>query len=186
MSVIRIASRYAKSLIDLAQEQGKLERVLEDVQAFQEASKQRDFYLLLKSPIVNPGKKGSILKEIFEGKFDELSMAFINIVLRKGREGYLTDIANEFVNQYKSLKHISTVKLTTASPVSDAALEAIKKQLQGSVRTEANIEIETAVDPDLIGGFVIEFDDKLYDASVAYKLNQLKKQFSGNQYVKEM
>ena len=180
MSVTRIASRYAKSLLDLAQEQDKLERVLEDVQAFQKATEQRDFFLLLKSPIVNPSKKGTILKEIFSGKFDELSMAFINIVLRKGREGYLPDIAKEFLLQYKALKHISTVKLTTATPISADSLDAIKRQLEGSSKTDNNIQIETAVNPDIIGGFVIEFDDKLYDASIAHKLGQLKKEFSGN------
>ena len=181
MSVTRIASRYAKSLLDLAQEQNKLERVLEDVQAFQKATEQREFFLLLKSPIVNPEKKGTILTEIFSGKLDELSMAFFNIVLRKGREGYLPDIAKEFLAQYKTLKQISTVKLTTATPVSVDSLEAIKRQLQGSSKTDNNIELETSVNPDIIGGFVIEFNDKLYDASVAHKLGQLKKEFSDNQ-----
>ena len=186
MSVTRIASRYAKSLIDLSQEQNKLERVLEDIQAFQKATEQRDFFLLLKSPIVNPDKKGTILKEIFSGKFDELSMAFINIILRKGREGYLPDIADEFLLQYRALKQISTVKVTTAAPLTEEGLEAIKAQLKGSSETAANVEIETAVNPDLIGGFVIEFADKLYDASVAHKLSKLRKEFTGNQYEKKM
>jgi len=178
MSITRIASRYAKSLLDLANEQDKLERVLEDVQAFQNATEQRDFFLMLKSPIVNPDKKKTVLSRIFEGKFDELTMGFLNIVLRKGRENYLPEIASEFVNQYKALKNISTVKLTTASPVTAESVASIKKQLQDSSHTEVNIEIETAVDPDLIGGFVIEFDDKLYDSSVAYQLKQLQKQFA--------
>ena len=107
-------------------------------------------------------------------------------MLRKGREGYLPDIAKEFLVQYNALKKISTVKLTTAAPVTEASLAAIKTQLQGSNKTASNIEIETAVNPELIGGFVIEFDDKLYDASVAHKLAQLKKGFSGNQYVNNM
>ncbi len=186
MSVTRIASRYAKSLLDLSQEQGKLERIMEDIQAFQKATNQRDFYLLLKSPIVNPDKKRTIIKEIFEGKFDKLTLSFIDIILKKGRESYLDDIADEFVVQYKTLKHISTVKLTTAVPLEAASLEAIKKQLQSSSATDQNIEIQTTVDPDLIGGFVIEFDDKLYDASVAHKLDQLKKEFSSNQYVNSL
>jgi len=65
-------------------------------------------------------------------------------------------------------------------------LESIKAQLKGSSQTAANVEIETAVNPDLIGGFVIEFADKLYDASVAHKLSKLKKEFTGNQYEKKM
>ena len=78
------------------------------------------------------------------------------------------------------------MKLTTATALSEDGLNAIKKQLQGSSKTKSNIEIETAVNPDLIGGFVVEFDDKLYDASVLHKLNKLKKGFSGNEYVNKM
>ena len=102
--------------------------------------------------------------------------------MRKGRESYLPEIAEEFITQYRALKQISTVKVTTATPMSEAGLEAIKAQLKGSNSTAANIEIETAVNPDIIGGFVIEFDDKLYDASVAHKLAKLKKEFSGTQH----
>ena len=57
MSAQRIASRYARSLIEVAQEKGKLERVLEDIKAFDALSKVRDFYLLLKSPVIKADKK---------------------------------------------------------------------------------------------------------------------------------
>jgi F-type H+-transporting ATPase subunit delta len=76
MSVIRIASRYAKSLIDLAVEQDKLERVLEDVKTFQKAVSNREFYLLLKSPIINATKKQQIFKALFGDKFDENDQRF--------------------------------------------------------------------------------------------------------------
>ncbi len=186
MSVTRIASRYAKSLLDLAQEQGKLERVLEDVKAFKKATEQRDFELLLKSPIVNTDKKQAIVKEIFDGKFDPLTMTFLEVIMRKGREKYLAPIADEFVNQYKKAKHISTVYLTTAAPIEPESLQVIKMQLMTSDVTDNNVEIKTKVNPDLIGGFVIEFDDKLYDASVAHKLDLLRKEFAGNAYKKKM
>jgi len=76
MSVTRIASRYAKSLLDLATEQGKVDKVLEDMKTFNEAAAQRDFELVLKSPIIKSDKKQAILKEIFGGQFDELTMIF--------------------------------------------------------------------------------------------------------------
>ena len=186
MSVTRIASRYATSLLDLAQEQGKLERVLEDVQAFQKAAGQRDFELLLKSPIVNTDKKQAIVKQIFDGKFDQLTMMFLEVIMRKGREGHLAAIADEFVAQYKKANQISTVYLTTAAPIESDSLQVIKMQLMTSDVTDRNVEIKTKVDPNLIGGFVIEFDDKLYDASIAHKLDLLRKEFAGNAYQKKM
>ena len=183
MSVNRIATRYAKSLLELSVEQNKVERVLEDIKAFKKAAELRDFYLMIKSPIINPGKKKDIIKAIFSGKFDELTMSFLNIVLRKGREANLPEIAAEFIEQYKELKEITTVKVTSAVPLTEAALEQIKTKLAKSEATRANIELVTEVDKDLIGGFKLEFGDKLYDASVRYQLNLLGKELAGNKYL---
>ena len=186
MSVTRIASRYAKSLIDLAVEQNKLDKILEDVQSFQEVSKNRDFYLLMKSPIVNGDKKKEVVKSLFGGKYDELTLAFLNILISKGREAYLPEVAFEFIEQYKKLKHISTVFVTTASPISDDVKKALHKKLAESDITDEHIEIITQVDPELIGGFVLEFGDKIYDASVAQKLRDLKKEFEDNLYISQI
>ena len=185
MSVIRIASRYAKSLIDLALEQDKLERVLEDIKSFKKATTNREFYLLLKSPIINATKKQQIFNALFEGKFDQMTNAFIKIILAKGREAYLPEIADEFINQYKEIKHISTVKLTTAAPLGAETVSRIKQKLVASAETEAHVELITKVNPDILGGFLIEFDDKLYDASVTHKMELLRKEFSNNLFVKD-
>ncbi|NUO01786.1 MAG: ATP synthase F1 subunit delta [Saprospiraceae bacterium] len=186
MSVHRIASRYAKSLLDLAIEQNKLERIAEDVKAFKAATKIPDFKLLLKSPIVHADKKTAIIKSIFDGKFDVLTMAFLNILISKGREMHLADIAVEFDSQYRKVKHISTVTLTTASPVNEATLKAVHEKLSQSTATDSHIELTAEVDPGLIGGFIVEFEDKVYDASVAHKLKQLKKEFDDNPYVSQI
>lgn len=166
--------------MDLAIEQNKLERVLEDVQSFRAAIKVRDFHLLLKSPIVHASKKISILKVLFDGKFDELSMAFLTILVNKGREEYLPEIAEVFLDQYRVLKGISRIKLITATPVEAGMLKEIEAKLLASSETAQTLEMTTEVDPDLIGGFVIEFKDKMYDASIANKIEELKKEFTGH------
>lgn len=186
MSVQRIASRYAKSLIDLAQEQGKLDRVLEDVQSFQQVAKNRDFLLMLRSPVVKADTKEKVFNQLFKGKYDEMTMAFLQILLRKGREAQLAEIANEYITQYKFIKHISRVKLVTASKLSDEAVKSIHDKLLASTSTDKNVELVTEVDPDLIGGFVIEFEDRLYDASIAHKLEELKKNFKHNLYISQI
>jgi len=183
MSVIRIAARYAKSLLDLAIEQNKLDKIKGDVDGFLEATENRDFYLLVKSPIVNPAKKTEIFKAIFDGKVDELTMAFFDIIIRKGRASSLPEIAREFVVQYKIHNHISTVTLTTAEPATEEILAAVRKKLEDSGATESSVDIITKVDPEIIGGFILEFDNQLYDASVAHKLDNMRKEFGGNQYV---
>jgi F-type H+-transporting ATPase subunit delta len=186
MSVYRIASRYAKSLIELAQEQNKLERILDDIKSFNGLLKNRDLYMLFKSPIVHVDRKQKIISKIFEGKYDELTIAFIRILIAKGREQYLPEVAAEFIHQYKVIKHISTVKLITATPLSKEMIKKIHDQLQANKATDLEVEIVTEVRPGLIGGFIIQFDEKVYDASVSHKLEKLKKNFEGNIYVSQI
>ena len=186
MSEHRVATRYAKSLIDLAQEQNILETIKGDMESFQRATENRDFYLLLKSPIVNPTKKGQIFKALFEGKYNKMTMAFLNIVLKKGREEHLDEIAKAFMDQYKAIKHISTIQLITATQLTKENLDAIRKKIQADAPKGETIEIETSVNPDLIGGFVLEYDHKRYDASVAHRLDKIRKEFRNNQYISKM
>ncbi len=180
MSVSRIASRYAKSLIDFARENNKLEEVKTDMTVLDKALESRDLVMLLKSPIVNELKKKEIFNVLFEGKLSETTLGFLNIIMNKGREEYIPAINNEFEAQYKLMKGISDVTLTTATPISEANLASIKAKLLSSNETSQQVEIETVVDPSILGGFIIEIGDKLYNDSVAYKLSQMKKQFKGN------
>jgi len=184
MSARRIAARYAKSLIDFGNEQGQLETIAADMKWFLEAVKNKDLLNLLKSPIVSQSKKRDIFEAIFGKSLSKTTNTFFNIILNKGREAIIPEIASEFDVQYKSLNHVSSVKLTTASALTEEAINQIKDKLLSSNATDEKVELETAVNPDLIGGFVIEIGDKLYDDSIAHKLNKLKKEFSDNKYVK--
>ncbi len=178
MSVERVASRYAKALVDIAIEQGKLDKIYGDIKGFLKVMDNRDFELMIKSPIIKADKKDKVLDAIFGGKISELTSKFFKIILRKGREAYLPQIAEAFVNQYKDINNISTVTLTSASQLSESALNGIKAKLMSSGRFSKDIEFKTLVDEKLIGGFRLEFgDDKLYDNSVAYKLERIKKEF---------
>ncbi len=186
MSAQKVATRYAKALSEIAIEKGKLDRVCEDVNTFNEVLKNRDFALMLKSPIIKSDTKWKVMQKLFAGKYDDLTMTFFDILLRKKREHYLAEIASEFINMYKDTKRISTVKLTTAAKLSDDAVKNIHKVLSDSPATYENIELITKIKPELIGGFIIEFEDKLYDASVAHKLNALKKEFKDNLYISQI
>jgi F-type H+-transporting ATPase subunit delta len=186
MSVSRIASRYAKSLIDLAKEQNELDKVLEDIQYFNEVAKNRDFALLLKSPIVNVSKKKAVFASLFGDKLSKTTKAFFDIIINKGREPLLADISQEFVNQYKDLNKISTVTLTTAIPLNEASIAEIKSKLLDSNITMDKLDFHIKVDPNIMGGFVIEVGDKLFDDSIKHKLDKLRKEFIDNQYVKSL
>ena len=183
--VQRVAYRYAKSLLDIAVEQNNLETINKDMSTIKEALKNKDLRLLVKSPIIKPTKKIAIFKEIFGGSVDKVTMAFLEIVTKKGRENILLDLTTAFDEQYKKLQHVTGVKLTTAAPILDKDLAEIKSNLLKSTATDEAVEIHTAVDPALIGGFVLEMGDKMYNASVAYQLEQVRKKFTDNKYIKQ-
>jgi len=183
MSVLTISTRYAKALMDLAVERNSVDTVLENVKMFKEAVSNRDLYLLLKSPIVKESKKIEIFKVLFDGKLDEITDGFFGIIMRKGREEYLPEIADAFIAQYKAKQKISSAKITTAAAMSEEKLAEIRASLLNSNITEESIDLEVVVDPSILGGFVIEIGDKLYNASVLHQLNKLKKEFAGNDYV---
>lgn len=180
MSIKKIAGRYAKSLLDLAIEKNTLDATMEDMRTIQGMCKNRDLYLLLKSPIVNIDKKKSVFKALFDPYLNEISKAFVNLILVKRREELLPEIADEFIDQYKAYKGITSVIVTSAVPLDKDALQAISKKLLDSNITANELEIEQKVNPDLLGGFVIQVGDKLYDNSISHKLNKLSQKFVVN------
>ena len=180
MSANRIASRYAKSLLDLGIERNELDQIVADMNTVQESLKSRDLFLLIKSPIIGASKKRSIFKKLFETRLSPTINKFFDIMLRKGRESVLPEIITSFQSQYKLYKKISTVILKSATPIDSTTLEKIKDQLTSSDQTRANIDLQVEVDPSLIGGFKLQFEGKEYDASLAFQLEQMRRQFSSN------
>lgn len=179
----RLAARYAKSLLDLSVEQNSLEAVYNDMLLLQHLIKgNSDLAALLRSPVVASDKKDKIIAAITEGRVTPLTAAFNKLLVAKGRESNLPEIAVAFISQYKQLKNIHTVKLTTAAPVSDVVKSAIVDRIKATTDMQS-IELETVVDDRLIGGFTLQVGDKLVDASIATDLKSIARQFENNDFL---
>ncbi len=172
-----VATRYAKSLLQLAVEKAQLEKVYADMLQVQHICElNKDFIRFLNSPIINTDKKLSVLAEVFTGNVSEMSLGFLKVLTNKRREMYIGDIAKSFITQYKEYKNILTAVITSARGIDSAektkVLELVKQTAKGEV------ELVEKVDKDLIGGFVLRIGDKQVDASVSRKLNELRKTFT--------
>jgi F-type H+-transporting ATPase subunit delta len=179
----RLAARYAKSLIGLAIDKGQLENVFADMKWLQAICKTNgDFVSLLRSPIVKSDKKYKILDSITGDSVNGITKAFIKLLVNKGRESNLPEIASAFVEQYKEHKKIYDVKLITATPASEELKNTILNHLRSTTDMQ-NIELETVVDDKIIGGFVLQVGDKLIDGSIAYDLKNISRQFDNNDFV---
>jgi F-type H+-transporting ATPase subunit delta len=179
----RLATRYAKSLLDLAIEQNSLETTLQDVMGMRDTMRDsREFVTILRSPVIKDDKKNAIIEAVMGNRMNPLAKLFVKLLVEKGRVSDLPEIAEAFITQYKVLKHIRTVKLVTASKVDASVTETIRQKVAAS-QPDQTIEMTTEVNPALIGGFILQFDNKVVDASVRRDLNDIKKQFLSNLYL---
>ena len=179
----RLAGRYAKSLLGLAVEQNQLDAVHADMRTIRAICKSNpDFVAMLKSPVINADKKEKLLEAITTGKVSAITTLFLKLLVSKARENSLPEIAKAFIDQYNERNNIHQVKVTTAVPMSDQLRDAIVEKIKTNTSIQ-KIELETAVDDDLIGGFTLELGDTLVDASILRDLNDVKKQFKSNEYI---
>ncbi|MDE3144247.1 MAG: ATP synthase F1 subunit delta [Bacteroidota bacterium] len=180
----RLAGRYAKSLIDLTIEKDQLEVVYADMKYLQAVCKgSPEFVNLLRSPIIQVDKKKAIINAVTKGKVSEITTLFNRLLVVKNREGDLPEVVDAFIDQYNEIKDIHKIKITTAIALS----EELKNSIASKVKAAYNfgtIEIEAKVDEDLIGGFILEFNNNLVDTSIQRDLKDIKKQFSKNIFVK--
>jgi F-type H+-transporting ATPase subunit delta len=176
MKSTKVASRYAKSLLELAIEQNKVDAILGDMNFLLETNDStHDFELLIASPIINSDMKISVFEKVFD-QFEELSMAFVRLITNNRRESFLPMIAKEFNAQVKAYKGIIPMTLISASVLDAGTKDKILSKVQGSVKGQ--LEVTEVIDESLIGGFIVKMGDTQIDASVASQFNNLKQRLT--------
>lgn len=182
----RIASRYAKSLIDLAQENGKLEEVRNDMILMNDSFKaSRELRMFLKSPVIGIEKKRDVLDKLFLSKVNEITGKFINLMTNKGREEFLSEIAESFLIQYNVIKNITPVTITSAVKMDKATIDSLLAGLKKRENLQ-EIQLTEVVDPSLLGGFVLLYGDKQIDSSVRASMQKLNHLVADDSYVKKI
>ena len=177
MSEIQVASRYAKSLIDLSEEQNSLEAVRSDILSFIDTLHANStLQAVLKNPIISQHQKLNILNELFASRFNKVILLFFKLLVSKGRSSVLYAIAKQFIVEYNIRKNIVQATVTSAAVLSDTNKKRIEEVIKES--TQGEVILTVKVDPNLIGGFILKVGDKQFDASLSSKLRNLKKQFN--------
>lgn len=177
MAVATVAARYAKSLLDLAQEQGSTDTLYKDMRLLKQTIAQsRPLLLLLQNPIVRAEKKNAVLKAAFANRVNPVTMSFLDIIARKNREGILAAVADEFINQYDRLKGVERATIITTIPLTDTLREQFRAMVLKLTRGKS-VELEEKIDSKLIGGYVLRVGDQQIDGSIRNRLNELRLQF---------
>ncbi|MDR1005699.1 MAG: ATP synthase F1 subunit delta [Bacteroidales bacterium] len=181
MSTLILQTRYAQSLFDLAKKMNQLDEVYKDMMHVEQICRSnRLLRVILKNPTIMPLKKRAILQDIFNSKISNISLEFLKLLSAKRRDVYLMEIAERYVALYKNEKGIKIAHLTVASELS----EQLKEQIVALLKKELKSEIELVIKTDrrLIGGFSLEIEGKLYDASLLKNFATLRQVFAKNIY----
>lgn len=168
-----VARTYARALFEAAQEQGRIDEVREELDAFASAIDEvPELRSLIRNPELDPPEKAKALDALLEDA-DELVRNFIRVVTEKGRAPILGEIAREFDLLVAAEEQILSVELTTSYELSDDEAAAIVKQIEEA--SGRRVEATRTVDPDLIGGLVLKAGSLEVDSSIRGRLDRLRR-----------
>jgi F-type H+-transporting ATPase subunit delta len=185
MAVARVASRYAKALLSLAEERGELDAVAQDLATLQEVvDHSRDLELMLQSPLVKADKKQAVLDAVFGNRLSELTQGYLRILLQKGREGLIKDLTHEGNNQLRAMRNIQEALVITAVPLDESLRSKVLAQVAKVHQGE--IELTEKVDPNILGGYILQMGDRMVDASVKRQIRSLGRQLTEHDYESEL
>jgi F-type H+-transporting ATPase subunit delta len=182
----KVGYRYAKALFDLALETGKVDDVQVDLTQINKVN-HKELSAILSSPVIGGEKKIAIFEAVFSNQVQPITISFFKLIFNKGRSVAIKDIIEAYFDKYRLHKGIKVVEMTTAVSISDEVKQAIVKELQNINMLEGKtIELREKVDASIIGGIVLQVDDKLFDASIKHDLQTIKRQFIKNMYVSQL
>jgi F-type H+-transporting ATPase subunit delta len=176
MAHFRVARRYARALLTLAEEQKKLERIGSDVEkisALVRAS--RDLELFLQNPTIMKDKKTRALREIFSKTVDSTTLHFLLLLVAKGRENILMPIIGQFRLLVDEKMGIVRAEVTSAVALTEQQEKGLVNRLEGF--TGKKVQVQYSLDRSLQGGFLARIGDTVFDASIRHQLELLRKKF---------
>ncbi len=172
----KITNRYAKALLDLAISEHQLDVIVKDLEFVQKnILSLRELFLLIKSPIVKNDKKRKIFSELFKDKISEISLKFCELIIRRQRSELLLDIIQKFLELKDEYLNIKTVLVKSAFELDEKQIQELKSVLEKKLGKKVNLNF--LIDEKLIGGFVVQVDDTVIDASLKHQLELLRKKF---------
>ncbi len=185
MERYRINVNYAKALFLLATDLQQEETVMQDMRLVHQVCQENHILgVVLSNPTIRESKKSAIVSQLFHDRVSATSEAFLLFVIKKRRTINLKGIAAAYMDIYRNSRGIVMSEVTTATPIDAAMLEEMRSKV--ARHTGKTVEMESRVDPRLLGGFRIAYDNNMYDASLSTKMEHLRKEFSKNIYEKKL
>ena len=172
----RAAIRYAKAIFEIAKEENSIDSVFRDMKTVEIlCNSSHDFKNLLSNSQINYNEKKIAILSLIKDH-NSLTIKLLDLLIQNKRVYIVNDIANSFIQLYNSHNDIKEAVVITASPIDKDLEEKILSKI--NVSDLKSINLKNIVNPEILGGFIIRFDGKEYNASVKQNLNNLKTQLT--------
>jgi F-type H+-transporting ATPase subunit delta len=178
MNDSKISVRYVRAIFQSAQEKKILDKVYQDMIFISEICKNKETKEFLHSPIIIPSKKEAIFHKMVEGNVEKITLSLLDLIVMNGRESFIPAIARNFIHETKKFKGVTESVLTTAIKVDDNVRKQIIDLISTVFKTE--VELKENLDPEIVGGFILQVEDNYIDASIRNKLRKIKKELIGS------
>ena len=168
----RISELYAQTLFDLSEEQqltDAMKSELEEVRVVFDAEK--DFWKLMCSPYFDTGYKTALLQKVFSGRLSEVMVSFLVVTVKHDRFRFLPDIHTRFSQLWDNLRGYLAVKVTVSREIDEQWTRNFSDEVASVLNRKINLE--TVIDPSIIGGIIIRYADKVVDNTVRSRLQNL-------------
>lgn len=168
-----VAQPYAQALLSVAQSNNLTEEFGADARTLISLiSGSGELQNFLDNPFVQPENKKNLLKQLLGEGVNPYLRNFILLLVDRRRISFLEPILKQYVNLLRELNQTVLAEVTSAVPLTEAQLQAVKEKVL-SITKAREVEIETKIDTDLIGGVVIKVGSQVIDASLRGQLRRL-------------
>lgn len=169
-----IPRRYAKALYKFADEHKQTTAVYDEMKAVAKSfAENPGLQKTLANPFVSAADKSELLKAAAGDKAENDYLGFVRLLIDMRREEYARLIALAYIDLYRQENKISQVKITTAISLPEAEMQKLRSMVSNAFK-DRTLEFSEALNPDIIGGFVIDVDDARMDASISNEIEQLR------------
>ena len=180
-----LVGRYAKALLDAAINNEMVDKTLHDMRLVDETlENSMELRNIIEQPFISKEHKKNIFEKLFKDKISEQTLNFLKLMVEKNREDVIINVYEKFYELYLEYKKIAVVTITSAVTLDDTTKQRIVNIVRHKITDESVIEINNVIDKGIIGGFIVNYKDFRYDASVAGTVKRLYRQFSENLFVK--
>jgi F-type H+-transporting ATPase subunit delta len=169
-----ISKTYGDALLEIANEEKKVDLLLEEVTAVMEILKDNpEFSKLMNNPRISVDEKQTVMSNVFEGRISKELMGFFSMIVNKGRYDHIDEILTYFQDEVKKIKGIGVAFVTTPLELSDAQKKNVEKKLLDTAGFK-QMEMHYDIDPSLVGGMRIRIGDRVVDSSIHTKILKMQ------------